>query len=533
MSVSTLGRYQELDTIAEEGLRELSELGAEALGVSRFLIALLDPAGEWIETIIGVEPGTTSRYVAFCLYVLHQGALVSARDVRELPAFASDPSVKGEGGLRFFAGLTLRHADGARLGVLCVLDELPRELDDRTRSLLTRLARRIENQVELQRRLVAVRDKHFEHIGALQMLTGLLGAATTFAIMGTDPSGRITTFSEGAERMLGVRAAEVVGRSSLLAFLSAAELDARARELPRSLGSRISGFEILSAPCRGGAPEEREWTMLRPGPTASAGATFPASLVIGPVIGEGREITGYVAIARDISERKAIERMKDDFLSTVSHELRTPLTSILGSLGLVMGGVAGALPAEASSLLAIAHSNSERLLSLVNDILDVQKLESGLFELRVATCDLRKIVDRAVELTAPFVQGHGVTLVVSADPGPILASADFDRLVQVLVNLLSNAAKFSPQGETVTVSLERLAGRARITVSDRGAGIPEAFQAKIFSKFMQASTGDASRRGGTGLGLSIVKSIVELHGGKVSFQTTPGLGTSFFVEVPT
>jgi signal transduction histidine kinase len=274
--------------------------------------------------------------------------------------------------------------------------------------------------------------------------------------------------------------------------------------------------------------------MVRPRSPASgsASSTFPASLVIGPVIGEGHEINGYVAIARDISERKAIERMKDDFLSTVSHELRTPLTSILGSLGLVMGGVAGSLPAEASALLAIAHSNSERLLSLVNDILDVQKLESGLFELRIATCDLREVVQRAVELTAPFVQGHGVTLVVSADPGPLLASADFDRLVQVLVNLLSNAAKFSPKGEVVTVSLERLVGRARITVGDRGAGIPEAFRAKIFSKFMQASTGDASRRGGTGLGLSIVKSIVELHGGTVAFQTEQGVGTRFFVEVP-
>lgn len=239
-----------------------------------------------------------------------------------------------------------------------------------------------------------------------------------------------------------------------------------------------------------------------------------------------------IAFGQDISKRKEVERLKNEFISTVSHELRTPLTSIRGSLGLIAGGVAGALPERARGMIDIAYKNSERLVRLINDILDIEKIESGKMVFHIKPLELMPLVAQAIEANRAYAEQYQVSFVVTAAlPGAKIAG-DADRMMQVLTNLLSNAAKFSPPGEPVEISVRRVARGIHVGVRDFGPGIPPAFQNRIFQKFAQADSSDTRQKGGTGLGLSIVKAIVEKHGGVIAFDTIPGVGTTFYFELP-
>ncbi|HEY9909231.1 MAG TPA: ATP-binding protein, partial [Thermosynechococcaceae cyanobacterium] len=238
------------------------------------------------------------------------------------------------------------------------------------------------------------------------------------------------------------------------------------------------------------------------------------------------------AIVRDISERKKVERLKNEFVSTVSHELRTPLTSIRGSLGLLMGGVVGALPPEAYELVDIASKNSERLILLINDILDIEKIESGTMSFVLQPAPLMPLVEQAIAANWAYAEQFDVTLSLTQTLPEAQVNVDSQRLLQVFTNLLSNAAKFSPTGGTVEVSVTQHNHGFRVSVSDRGCGIPEAFRDRIFQKFAQADSSDARQKGGTGLGLSIARAIVERLNGQLGFTTEVGVGTTFYCDLP-
>jgi signal transduction histidine kinase len=239
----------------------------------------------------------------------------------------------------------------------------------------------------------------------------------------------------------------------------------------------------------------------------------------------------FTGITRDITDRRVMEQMKREFVSTVSHELRTPMTSILGSLRLIDGGIAGELPAKAHELVRIATSNSERLIRLINDLLDLDKLEAGKLELRCETSLLAPLVDRAVREMSALADDHGVVLETDLSAVPPV-SVDADRLVQVLVNLLSNAIKFSSAGSTVTIRGDVSAsGGLRIGVSDRGPGISADDMPRLFGKFQQLDGSDARSQGGTGLGLAISKAIIEQHGGTIGVDSEPGRGSTFWFEL--
>ena len=241
----------------------------------------------------------------------------------------------------------------------------------------------------------------------------------------------------------------------------------------------------------------------------------------------------FLAMIQDITELKHLEQMKNEFISTVSHELRTPLTSVHGSLGLLAGGVAGALPPPARELVLIAERSSQRLILLVNDILDTERLESGKMRFELKVTELRPLVERAVESMEGFAREHRVLLRVAAPEEPIRASVDADRLIQVMTNLISNAVKFSPPEATVEVELARTTdGGAKIEVRDRGPGVPREFQPRIFQRFSQADSSSSRQKRGTGLGLSIAKAIVEHLGGTIGYRTSLGKGSTFFVRLP-
>ncbi|MDX2212891.1 MAG: CHASE4 domain-containing protein [Oculatellaceae cyanobacterium bins.114] len=239
-----------------------------------------------------------------------------------------------------------------------------------------------------------------------------------------------------------------------------------------------------------------------------------------------------LTIVRDITDRKKMERLKNEFVSVVSHELRTPLTSIRGSLGLMLGGVTGPVSEEARSLLDIACRNSDRLILLINDILDIEKIESGAIDFNLEPIELEPLVEQAIAANRAYGDQFTVEFVVRETIPGVYVKADGDRLSQVLTNLLSNAAKFSRPHSTVDITISRHQESIRVAVTDQGYGIPTEFHNRIFQKFAQADASNSRQKGGTGLGLSISKAIIEKLGGQIGFQTELGTGTMFYFDLP-
>jgi len=254
-----------------------------------------------------------------------------------------------------------------------------------------------------------------------------------------------------------------------------------------------------------------------------------------PRYGEGEDegkVLGFYSLGTDVTALKRVDRMKSEFVSTVSHELRTPLTSIRGSLGLIVGGVAGELPPMAKNLVGIATSNCERLIRLINDILDSEKIESGKMRFDMQTVELAPLLAQILVANEGFADQHKVKLALDIQTQGVNVSVDSDRLTQAATNLISNAVKFSPADSFVYIRLMCRDRRVRVEVADSGPGIPEEFRKRIFQKFSQADTSDTRQKGGTGLGLNISRAIVERMNGSVGFTSQTGVGTVFYFELP-
>jgi PAS domain S-box-containing protein len=247
--------------------------------------------------------------------------------------------------------------------------------------------------------------------------------------------------------------------------------------------------------------------------------------------GDGN-IIGAMHIMRDISERMKVDQLKNEFVSIVSHELRTPLTSIRGSLGLLVGGAIGQFDEKTKSMLNIAFSNSERLIRLINDILDIEKIEIGKIDFQLAPIDLQKIIEEAILTNQPYCEKFDVVIKLKKISNVVLVYADYGRLLQVLTNLISNAVKFSNTGGEVTITISPDSKNVRVAIIDKGKGIPEEFRSQIFQKFAQADPSAVRKQSGTGLGLSICKAIVEKLNGQIGFVSEAGIGTTFYFDLP-
>lgn len=239
-----------------------------------------------------------------------------------------------------------------------------------------------------------------------------------------------------------------------------------------------------------------------------------------------------LATVRDISERKKIDALKNEFVSTVSHELRTPLTAINGSLGLILGGMAGELPEQAQELLKISQRNSDRLLQLINDILDIEKLEAGKMPFNMQEVDLIALLKSSIEVNQAYAKQLNVGIEFKTELTSARVSVDPDRFSQIMANLLSNASKFSPTGDVICIRLEMDNKNYRVSVIDHGPGIPEDFKAILFEKFTQVDASDTRRQGGTGLGLSISRTIIDQMNGTIGFESKEGQGSNFYFHLP-
>jgi PAS domain S-box-containing protein len=343
---------------------------------------------------------------------------------------------------------------------------------------------------------------------------GLAVEACPDGMVMTDGVGTIVLVNAEAERLFGYARGELIGRP--MEILLPARL--RGEYCKRRA---MSVLRAQTPHCGDGC----DLAGLR-----RDGTEFPVEIRLNPIhTGDGLFVLGVIV---DIGERQRMDRLKDEFVATVSHELRTPLTSISGSLGLLVSGAAGELPDAALRLLGIAQRNSNRLVRLINDILDIEKIESGQAFFNFKRVEVRALAEEVIEANRAYADGFGVCVRLDPQSDACEVAADADRLAQVLTNLLSNAVKFSPRGGEVAVATAQRGGTVRISVRDHGAGIPAEFKPRVFEKFAQADAGDARQKGGTGLGLSIVRQIVARLNGKVGFHDAEGGGTVFFVDLP-
>jgi PAS domain S-box-containing protein len=332
-------------------------------------------------------------------------------------------------------------------------------------------------------------------------------------ICGVDRHGMVSFANPAAVRLLGATATSLSGKPVHDLLHGSAPPN-------RQCGPDCP----LRHATRNHAPASGEDTIFR-----TDGSSFPSEYFLTPILDQGR-FSGSVLSFRDISQRYTLDRLKDEFISTVSHELRTPLTSIRGALGLLSSGILGEVNDKAANLLRIALTNSDRLVRLINDILDLERIQSGREPLAFRMVQLAEIVRQAIDGMAPVAEAAGVQLI--HDTTLVEIAADPDRLLQVLTNLLSNAVKFSPPNSTISVMMRPGVNGVTLSVIDHGRGIPADKLEAIFGRFQQVDASDSRQKGGSGLGLAICRTIVLQHSGRIWAERNPVRGSTFRVFLP-
>jgi PAS domain S-box-containing protein len=359
------------------------------------------------------------------------------------------------------------------------------------------------------------RKRAEESAERLRRQTQLILESAGEGIIGIDLRYRITFVNAAAERMLGYRSSELVGRD---VFQSLHPTRADGTPLPQN------ETPIFAALVEGSLRTLAEGTFWR-----KDGTSFPVQYIGAPIRGDNA-IAGAVLTFQDVTQRREIERMKNEFISVVSHELRTPLTSIRGALGLLAGGKVGTFPDKAQRMLDIAVSNTDRLVRLINDILDIERIDSGRAAMQKREVRIGELMSQAVDVMRAMSEKNDVLLEVH--PLEAKVNVDPDRIIQTLTNLISNAIKFSPPGGKVTLSATADSETLHLKVADQGRGIPQEMLESIFERFHQVDATDSREKGGTGLGLAICRTIIQQHGGKIWAESIPGQGSNFFIDLP-
>ena len=506
--LAALHALQVLDTPPEERFDRITRVAAALFEVPIALVSLVDQDRQWFKSRCGLDATETPRNIAFCAHAILSREILAVPDALLDERFRDNPLVVSDPKIRSYHGAPLQTANGQRVGTLCIIDTRPRQFDADQLARLRDLADIVEAELNAQ----TLVDISAQLTALSSHLESVLDTVAE-GILTIDADGLIASTNAAASRLFGVTDRALIG----------AEIE---RVLPHPHWANVQARirQSLDDNDASALDEPLEVEGRR-----SDGSAFPMELALGSIAGAERPL--FTVVVRDITERKAVDRRKREFISTVSHELRTPLTSIRGALGLVRGRFAEGLSVKALKMLEMAERNSERLTLLVNDLLDLEKIEADRLYFELQPNDLNDIARSAIEDNEGYAQRHQVGLELTALDHPAPVVGDRQRLLQVFANLISNAIKYSPSGERVTVRVETEAGGFRVSVRDRGPGIPDSFRARIFGRFEQADGSDQGK-GGTGLGLAISKAIIERHGGSIGFETTTDAGTEFFFTLP-
>lgn len=530
-----LSRYDILDSLPETEYDDLTLLASQICGVPIALVSLVDSQRQWFKSRQGIDLRESPRELSFCAHAIHDEAIFEVPDATLDARFSDNVLVTGEQHVRFYAGAPLITPDGLALGTLCVIGQQPHALTPSQRAALEALARQVVTLLELRRSLARLEASNRELKASREEFRVFMDNSPIVAFS-KDAQGRMIYGNKTWETTFGFPVERVRGLTDFewLPFETATALR-ETDQLVLSENRVVQAIEQVPTPDN----PRCEWLVFK----------FP--------IGEGaeRQLGG---VALDLTELRRAEKLKDEFIAVVSHELRTPLTALRGSLGLLDNQVAGTLPPHAGEMVKLALKNAERLALLINDLLDMEKIESGAMRFEMDNIDLETLPHNAIELNAAYAAPLGVRLKLEPLP-PELRGArvrgDAHRLMQVLSNLLSNGAKFTrlPGGvslrarlvETPDVpSLDRAAwdvaasdkqgrARVRIEVCDGGNSVPPEFVPRLFERFAQADSTAMRQCGGTGLGLAISRAIIEKHGMRIGYLP-PGqscTGATFFFDL--
>jgi PAS domain S-box-containing protein len=367
--------------------------------------------------------------------------------------------------------------------------------------------------ITIQRIVGRVRERGEEAARGREFVLAVMNSAGE-GIVSVDPHGRVEYANPAGCAMLGYAAAEMRGEQfhALVHHTRADGSPFPRQECPiHETGVNGTEHEV---------DDDLFWR--------KDGTSFPVFYKSSVI--DSQSDSGVVITFTDISERRRIEKMKDELVSVVSHELRTPLTSIRGSLGLIAGGAVGEIPAEVERMIGIAVTNTDRLVRLINEILDIERIESGRVELSRRLCDSDELMQHAAATMAAQAEAEGTWIEV--EPCWVPLWADPDRIMQALINLLSNAVKFSPRDAPVQLKAIREDSEVRFDVIDQGRGIPADQLESVFERFGQVDASDSREKGGTGLGLPIARSIIHQHGGRIWAVSRPGEGTRMSFTLP-
>jgi PAS domain S-box-containing protein len=499
-----------MDTAPQPQFDRMTRLATKLFNVPIALVSLCDAQRVWFKSRQGLDEAEAPRDISFCSYVILQNQAFIVENAATDHRFSDHPLVVGAPHIRFYAGVPLKAPNGARIGTLCIIDRIPRQLTSAEIDLLFDLGSTIEDDFVRQNISEVMNLYRSEQMRMQAVLDTVADGIITI-----DDKGAIQLANPAAKHLFGYEIDEILGRNvkMLMPQPYATEHDQYLTNFATTRKAKVIGIG-------------REVTGLR-----KDGTLFPMELAVTEMAVDGK--IQFVGVVRDISQRKKMERVKQDFVSTVSHELRTPLTSIRGALGLVLKKSGHLLPEKSLRMLETANRNSERLTRLVNDILDLEKIEGGQLDLELNHLDLRILLQQVVLANESYAIQHNITLRLHESETVAMVLADEHRLLQVMANLVSNAAKFSPEGSEVDIFLaDTKPGFSRVCVQDHGRGIPEEFRDRIFGRFNQADASDSKDKGGTGLGLSISKAIVERHGGSIGYDSVLGAGSTFYFELP-
>jgi len=515
--LEALRRYDVLDTPAERAFDDLTGLASQVCGTPISLVSLVDAERQWFKSRVGVDLTETPREFSFCAHTILGRDVLVVSDTLADARFSDNPFVLAPPNIRFYAAAPLVTPEGYRLGTLCVMDVTPRTLEDAARGALEALARQAVAQLEI-RRLAAellaargARDATLEALRSAEDRFRSLFENLPIGFYQTTPDGRIIAANRSLLRMLGYASFEELSRRNLEQDFEADYSRAAFRERLERDGE-IRGLEVTWT--------RRDGTTLWLRENAKVLRNSDGSVLC------------YEGTIEDISERKRVEKAKEELASIVSHELRTPLTSIRGTLEWLAVRIPHGLPPKAARAVDIARSAARRMERLIGDLLDMERLESGRTAFDLRPVPLGPILAHAIDANEPYARELHVRLAYAGCEPGLRVSVDADRLIQVVTNLLSNATRFSTPGAVVTVSVARHDGNVKVSVVDRGPGIPEAFQSRVFERFARGHAADPRHKGGSGLGLSITRAIVEKLGGHIGFVTEAGAGTTFYFDLP-
>ncbi|GAA4038061.1 hypothetical protein GCM10022281_18450 [Sphingomonas rosea] len=505
-----IARYR-LGESDEEAFNQLSQTVATIFGVPIALLTILRRDRQIFQGACGLDSDGSSRESAFCGHTVRQPDVMVVEDTRLDPRFVDNELVTGPPFIRFYAGAPIT-IGGVAVGSLCVIDHEPRSFTETDRRLLEQLSTTAANLIETRLATFVAEQRELE----LERQTRLFGVMLDSVDQGIAYFDRDLKLTKWNDRFF--------------------ELHGFGDELKRK---GLDAGDMLRTAAR--------WGMFGPDVTERAVPKMLEIIRTTPrteqivETREGRtlhsirlkldEEQGFIVAVRDLTAERAASRAKDEFISTVSHELRTPLTAIRGSIALLGATLPSDLDNRSKQMLAMAQKNSARLNSLIDDILDVERLTRGQTGYLLVPLRLDEVIADAVQQNEPFAEGLDVTLVGRVEGTPSLRG-DPGRLLQVLTNLISNAARHSPAGSEVEVVGLRKGQFVRVEVRDRGSGVPSGFVNRLFERFSQAVDADRRGHGGTGLGLAISRAIVEQHGGRIGYEPRDGGGSCFWIELP-